>query len=99
MIDGTYSIDIDTIIGNPQGEAVIRTEGETAHINIDVPVLGKQKAKGKVEGDDTITAQGSFVKFLLGKVKYNLRATVDGDTIFIAIKSNKGDFEFTGTRE
>ena len=76
---------------------VLRTKGDTFTADIDAPVIGKQKTSGRVSGD-TFSAEGYFKMLLVGKVTYKLRGEVKGDDLKIQIKSNKGNFDFVGSR-
>lgn len=97
MIDGSYSIQIDTPFGRKPGSVTLRTEGDTVLADIDAPVIGKQTTEGKVDGD-TFTAEGTFKLKLVGKVTYSLRGEVTGDDLHIAINSSKGHFDLSGVR-
>lgn len=97
MIDGTYTIQVDTPFGKKPGKVVLRTEGDVVHADIDAPVVGRQQAEGKVDGD-TFTAKGTFKIMLMGKIAYSLRGEVKGDDISIVIDSSKGQFNLTGVR-
>ena len=65
--------------------------------DIDVPVIGKRRMKGHVEGD-TFTAEGSGKIKLVGEVNFTLKGEVSGDNLHIHIDSNKGEFDFEGVR-
>ena len=97
MIDGTYTIAIDTPFGRKDGTVVLRTEDDVVFADIDAPIIGKRHAKGRAEGD-AFTAQGSGKVKLIGKVDYTLKGEVSGDDLCVYIKSNKGDFTLKGIR-
>ena len=97
MVDGRYALQIDTPLGKRPGLVVLKTQGDVLHIEIDVPILGKQKAKGRVSGN-TFAADGSFRMGLMGKISYALQGEVSGNDLTVQIKSSKGDFNFKGKR-
>ncbi len=97
MIDGTYNIYIDALLGQGRGKVTITTEGDTAIANISAPVIGRQRVRGKVQ-DDTFTAKGSRIVFPLGKLDFTIRCQVIGDDVQVDIKSNRGNFKFKGAR-
>ena len=97
MIDGTYNIYIDALLGQGRGKVTITTEGDTAIANISAPVIGRQRVRGKVQ-DDTFTAKGSRIVFPLGKLDFKIRCQVIGDDVQVDIKSNRGNFKFKGAR-
>ena len=97
MVDGTYTIHIDTPFGKKPGTVNLRTQGDTVFADIDAPVIGKQSTEGKVDGD-TFTAEGTFKLRLVGKVTYSLRGEVSGDDLNIVIDSSKGNYELSGVR-
>jgi len=97
MIDGTYTMQIDTPMGTKTGTAVVRTEGSKAYADIDAPIIGKQKAVGTVDGD-SFSAEGSFKIMFVGKVDYRMRGEVVGDDLHMVIDSSKGTFEIRGVR-
>lgn len=98
MIDGTYRIEVSTPLGRKPGTVSLRTNGSTVMASIDAPLVGKQRAEGRVEGN-RISAEGAFKVKLMGKVSYALEGEVVGDELRISIASSKGTFEITGIRE
>lgn len=97
MIDGTYHIQVETPLGRKRGKVVLRTNGSAGTADIDAPIIGKQHVKGQVDGN-TFSAKGTFSVKFVGKVNYSLTSEVVGDVAQIHIKTNKGNFELTGTR-
>lgn len=97
MIDGTYTIEVNTPLGRKAGTVRMRTQGSTAYADIDMPIVGKQHVQGQADGD-TFQAQGAFKMGLMGKVNYSLAGEVKGDSIRIAINSSKGNFNLSGVR-
>ena len=97
MIDGTYNIEFDTPLGRKKGTVVLRTEGEVVFADIDAPLLGQKSMQGHFEGD-AFTAEGSGKIKLIGKVDFTLQGKVEGDSLHVDIKSNKGDYVLEGTR-
>ena len=97
MIDGKYIIVVDVPFGRKEGTVELRTEGDTAIADIDVPIVGKQHVEGQTDGD-TFTASGSGEIMLVGKVDYTLTGEVKGDDLHIDINSNKGEFKLDGKR-
>ena len=97
MIDGTYSVEVESPLGRKQGTVAIRTEGEVAHAEIDAPLVGKQKIDGRAEGN-RFSAKGEFKIMLVGKVSYSLEGEVKGDELHVSIDSSKGAFKLVGTR-
>lgn len=98
MLDGKYTIMIDTPLGKKAGNVVLRTEGDKVYSHIDAPVIGKQEAEATADGD-TFTAEGTFKLLLVGKIEYSLRGEVEGDNLHIALETSKGNFDIEGTRE
>ena len=97
MVDGTYNIYIDALLGHGRGKVTIRSEGDTAIANISAPVIGRQRVRGKVQ-DDTFTAKGSRIIFPLGRLEFTITCQVLGDDVKVDIKSNRGNFKFKGAR-
>ena len=97
MVDGTYSVEIESPVGRMTGRATIRTEGNKAFVKVSAPVIGRRTARGRVDGNK-FSVQGSIMVFLVGRVTYSLDGEVIGDDIHIYAKSNRGDYEITGTR-
>ncbi|MBQ9000327.1 MAG: hypothetical protein IJ087_00540 [Eggerthellaceae bacterium] len=98
MIDGTYDIKITNLAGRPTGTVELRSDGGKVFAEIAAPVIGRQHVKGRLEDEDSFSAQGSFWLLLFGKIRYKLRCKVDGDSLRIAIRSTRGNFNFTGHR-
>ena len=98
MIDGIYEISIDTPLANRPGRAELHSNGDTVTGVIDAPVIGEQSIEGKLDSENSFTAEGSFPLFLFGVIEYTLKCAVNGDDIAITILSSKGNFNFTGTR-
>ena len=98
MIDGIYEISIDTPLANRPGRAELHSSGDTVTGVIDAPVIGEQSIEGKLDSENSFTAEGSFPLFLFGVIEYTLKCAVNGDDIDITILSSKGNFNFTGTR-
>lgn len=98
MIDGTYRIEIDTPLGRKPGTVALRADGDKALGDIDAPLIGKQSVEGKLEDENTFSAQGAFKLKLVGKVAYTLKGEVTGDTLRVFIESSKGNFELEGSR-
>lgn len=97
MLDGTYKIKVDVPFGRKDGTVNLSTQGDTLFADIDVPIIGKKHAEGRVEGN-TFTAEGSEKVKFMGKVDYSLRGEVSGDNLHIDFDTNKGNFELDGTR-
>ena len=98
MVDGRYTIYIDTPFGRKPGTVVLRTEGDSVFGHIDAPVIGEQETEAKLDGN-TFETEGTFKIRFIGKVSYKLRGVVEGDKLTIVIESSKGNFELTGERE
>lgn len=97
MLDGIYIIQINTLLGRKTGSVKLRTEGKTLFADIDAPVIGKQRLKGRADGD-SFTARGTGQVSFVGQVEYDLKGRVSGDNLHIDIRSNKGAFKFEGVR-
>lgn len=97
MIDGTYKIKVDVLFASKEGMVDVRSEGDVAIVDVDVPIIGKDSAKGTIDGD-SFTIKGSKMIFLVGKVNYSLTGRVSGDDLYVDIKSNKGSLKLKGVR-
>jgi hypothetical protein len=97
MIDGTYKIEVNTPLGRKAGTVAIRTQGNAAIADIDMPIVGKQHVEGRADGD-AFGAQGVFKLGLMGKVSYTLHGDVVGDNLRLNIESSKGNFHLSGVR-
>ena len=97
MIDGTYKIEVNLLLGKKEGKIVLRTEGDAVFADIDAPLVGEAKVEGTAEGD-TFTAEGSGKIKLVGKVDYTIKGKVKGDILHLNIHSTKGDFSLEGVR-
>ncbi|MBQ9006606.1 MAG: hypothetical protein IJ092_09575, partial [Atopobiaceae bacterium] len=71
MVDGTYTIQVDTPFGTKQGMVILRSEGDIVYGEIDAPVIGKMSTRGKLDGD-VFTSEGSFKAPFVGEVTYTL---------------------------
>ena len=99
MIDGTYSISLDTPLGSKSGMVNLTTSGNQVVAQIDAPLIGKQKIVGTLKGTDGFTASGSMRMGLLGKLDYTAEGHVEGDTITCDISSKKGTITVSGKRQ
>ncbi len=97
MIDGMYKIKVDVLFGSKEGMVDVRSEGDVAIVDVDVPIIGKASAKGTIDGD-TFKIKGSKMIFPLGIVNYILKGRVSGDDLDVSIKSNKGMLKLKGVR-
>lgn len=97
MIDGTYAIYVNTLLGKQSGTVVLKTDGDTMVADIDAPVVGKQVTEGKIDGN-TFMCEGNLSLGLFGKVAYKLHGEVDGDDLHIVINSSSGDIVLEGAR-
>lgn len=97
MIDGTYTIKVDTPLGKRPGTVILKTKGNVVYADINAPVVGKQTTEGTVKGD-SFTTEGTFKLKLFGKVTYKLNGTVAGDNLHIVIDSSKGQIKLDGVR-
>ncbi|MBE6473541.1 MAG: hypothetical protein E7Z99_08255 [Coriobacteriaceae bacterium] len=97
MLGGAYQIEVDTPFGRKPGLVVIRTDGDVGTVEIDAPLVGKQRLEVRVEGD-SFTAEGTFKMKLVGKLSYALAGQVEDDELRVSIASSKGTFELTGKR-
>ena len=97
MLDGTYKIEVDVLFGRKDGSVSLKTDGDIVYIDIDAPVIGRQKIQGKVQGE-SFTAEGSKMVFLVGRIDYEIKGTVSGDNLHVEIKSNRADLELDGVR-
>ncbi len=97
MIDGTYKIRIQMLLGAKYGRVVLQTKGDKLRAKINAPVIGRQIVRGHVDGD-TFTAKGSGMAMLVGRIDYDIKGEVSGDDLYLEILSNKGNFTFEGTR-
>ena len=97
MIDGKYTIKVDTPLGKRPGTVILKTQGDVFYADIDAPVVGKQKTEGTVKGN-TFATEGTFKLKLFGKVSYKLYGKVDGNKLEIVIDSSKGQIKLDGVR-
>ena len=97
MIDGTYRIEIELLLGRKQGLVTLRTEGDVVIAEIEIPIIGKIQGEGQLEGD-TFTTEGSIKLKLLGEIDYKVKGEVIGDKLLLDIESNKGNFLLEGER-
>ena len=97
MVDGTYTIQVDTPFGSKQGTVTLRSEGDVVYGEIDAPVIGAVSTEGKLEGD-VFTSEGEFKAPLVGVVTYSLRGEVKDDDLHVVIDSSKGTINMDGVR-
>ena len=97
MIDGTYALDIDSHLGPKKGKAVISTQGDTAIVDVDVPIIGKQRGKGIADGN-AFAVKGSIKVLFMGKINYTISGCVEGDKLVASIETNRGNLELVGKR-
>ena len=64
---------------------------------LDAPVVGKQRASGRAEGD-SFTVSGTFKSILTGKLAYTIDGSVEGDLLTALLRTDKGNLEITGVR-
>lgn len=97
MIDGKYSVELDTPLGRKKGTVGMRTQGDAFFAVIDAPLIKNQQVEGRVDGD-AFTAEGAIKLKLVGKLDYKLNGEVAGDDLHIRLDTSKGAFEVTGKR-
>ena len=97
MVDGTYKLKVDVLIGRRYGKIVLRTEDDVLYADINAPIIGRQKVKGTVDGDSFVV-KGSGMVFPLGMLRYTLTGEVDGDNITVKCRTNKGNLTLKGQR-
>jgi hypothetical protein len=97
MIDGTYRLEVNTPLGRKTTFVTLATQGDRIHAGVDAPIIGAQRATGKLVGDK-FAIEGSLKVPLFGTIIYTVVGKVVGDTLLVIIETNKGDFEFTGVR-
>jgi len=97
MIDGTYNVEAKTPLGKKDGTLVLVTEGDTC--KAELSVAGKTAhMQGRMDGEN-VTFEGELkLPFPLGKVKYTLVGTVEGDILHGTCKTKKFSFDVNGTR-
>lgn len=97
MLDGTYKMKMDTPMGSKEGTVILRTEGDKAYAHIDAPIIGKKEFECQASGD-TFTFEGSFNIMLVGNVTFTGQGAVEGDSMHVTLKTDKGDFQIEGSR-
>ena len=98
MIDGKYTIEIKNLLIPQRGKVKLRTEDDKVICDINAPVIGIQHTEGEMEGENAFNAEGTFMLFPFGRIRYDLHCEVDGDSLTVTIKSSKGNFNFKGKR-
>lgn len=97
MLDGTYSLEVDTPLGTKTGKVILASEGSAIEIAVDAPIVGKQRLRGQVQGD-AFTAHDQVKVFPLGKVNYEVEGRVFGANIILEIRTSKGNLHASGIR-
>ena len=97
MIDGTYNVKAKTPLGKKDGTLMLVTEGDAC--NAELKVAGKTAhLTGVIEGENLSFEGETKLPFPLGKVKYTLVGTVEGDTLQGVCKTKKFSFDINGAR-
>lgn len=96
MVDGSYDIQMRTMLGMKHGRLTISTDGEFVQGILEI--LGTQNMIA------TGTVSGSALRFLgdmktaLGSVSYEAQGEIEDNTLTILAQTAVGDFKITGTR-
>ena len=97
MLDGTYNVKAKTPLGKKNGTLVLVTEENTCKAELHI-ASKTAHLEGTIEGE-TVAFDGEVkLPFPLGKVKYTLVGTVEGDTLHGTCKTKKFSFDVDGTR-
>ena len=97
MIDGTYLVEVDTPLGRKSGMLVMSTKGNKLEAQVDAPIIGKQQAFGKVDGQN-FSVSGAVKVLLKGEITYSVEGTVSDGLLIATLKSSKGDLQMVGAR-
>lgn len=97
MIDGTYDLVAHTPVGDKDGQIVVSTDGNVC--NATLIMLGQTNtAEGTLEGNTASFEGVAKLPFPLGKIKYTLVGTVEGDDLTAEFSGKGMTFTITGTR-
>lgn len=96
MLDGSYDIQMRTLLGIRRGCLTLHTDGD--YIQGTLEILGSQNmiATGTVAGD-SFHFFGNM-KTAFGIVPYEAQGRLQKDALTILAQTSKGDFEITGAR-
>ncbi len=96
MLDGCYTITLQTLLGSKPGWLVLETgdtdlQGVLTLLGIDNPFAG-----GRSQGDE-----GEFsgvIRTLFGKFDYSARVRIEGDRLLAWLDTTRGKMTMTGLR-
>jgi hypothetical protein len=95
-VNGTYSIVIDTPMGQQQAALALKTDGNTLTGTADT-AMGKADFTGTANGNDI--AWKITINSPMGKLKLEFTGQISGDDIFGRAKAgNFGCFPFKGKK-
>lgn len=96
-MDGTYISKIKTPMGVIDGKLVLKTEGNSISGNIEAMGMKSSFNKGIVNGN-TCKFSG-IIKSFIGNISYEAIGTINGNEMRVVANTNKGRFEFIGTKQ
>jgi len=95
-IDGTYNITVNSPMGKQEGSFTYKTDGSSLTGTATASGETVDIQDGKVSGNDF--EHTMKMKTPMGKMKVNVKGTVDGDKISGTFKLPFGAMPFEGTR-
>lgn len=98
VVDGNYSIEIDTPIGKQTAKLVLETEGNALSGSIDARIGGVQEFTGGTVNGEEVT-WSMVLESPMGKIGLDFRCKVIGGEITGDVKAgNFGTFPLKGKR-
>ncbi len=96
MLDGKYSISLNTPIGPINGNITLITAGENVSGILETMGM-KNNFLGKKIDDSRCQFKGNF-NSPLGNIQYTADCVINGNNIELVANSNKGNFKLQGKR-
>ncbi|MFC1901011.1 hypothetical protein ACFLYN_05405 [Chloroflexota bacterium] len=78
-IDGTYKVDVTTVMGTEHIEFTFKTEGNSVGGTIDGLFGFQSFAGGTIDGNDVLIS--TIIEAPVGQMELNIGATIEGDKI------------------
>lgn len=97
MIDGTYSIQVDTPLGRKDGTLTLRTDGAALSGSLTLAGQSGDFSDGTADGDAFAVSGKQKIMFMT--LDYRITGRVDGDAITATADTNMGQMQMTGQRD
>ena len=96
MLDGCYTIRLQTLLGSKPGWLVLETNDTNLHGVLTLLGMDNPFAGGHSQGDEGEFA--GVIRTLFGKFSYTARVCIEGDQLLAWLETTRGKMTMTGLR-